>query len=105
MLSFSALGLHFLLLSLLGTSTASAIDTEKAEILLSYRYELAKTHFLKAIELHAHPSLHYNVALIDLKLNQLASARWHIEQARMLAPMQSKYRLLEAHILQLELPA
>lgn len=96
-----------LLLSLFGTSTASAIDTEKAEILFeSGRYELAKTHFLKAIEQHAHPSLHYNVALIDLKLNQLASARWQIEQARMLAPMQSKYRLLEAHILeQLELPA
>ena len=90
-----------LLLSLLGTSTASAIDTEKAEILFeSGRHELAKTHFLKAIEQHAHPSLHYNVALIDLKLNQLASARWQIEQARILAPFQSKYRLLEAHILE-----
>lgn len=97
----------FLLISLLAPFTVSAIDTEKAELLFeSGRYALAKTHFQKAVEQRPHPSLHYNLALIELKLNELASARWQIEQARMMAPMQSKYRLLEAHILeQLELSA
>jgi tetratricopeptide (TPR) repeat protein len=96
-----------LLFSLMASLNAAVIDTEKAELLFeSGRYELAKTYFQKALDQHPQASLHYNLALTELKLNELAAARWQIEQARMRAPMQSKYRELEAHILeQLKLPA
>lgn len=96
-----------LLFSLMASLNAAVIHTEKAELLFeSGRYELAKNYFQKALDQHPQASLHYNLALTELKLNELAAARWQIEQARMMAPMQSTYRGLEAHILeQLKLPA
>ena len=97
----------FLLFPLLGTFAADVMDIEKAELLFERgRYELAKTHFQNAVDQQPLPSLYFNLALIDLNLNQLASARWQIEQARILAPINTKYRLLEAHIVdRLKLPA
>jgi len=100
-LRLAKLGSSLLLLSFMASLNAAVIDTEKAELLFeSGRYELARTHYQKALDQQAQASLHYNLALTELKLNQLAAARWQIEQARMMAPMQSKYRRLEAHILE-----
>lgn len=95
-------GIGLSLLLLLGASNLLAQDQvfEKASALYQNgKYQKALEQFQTLAEAAETPVLHYNLALTELRLEQPAAARWHIERALLLDPLNSKYRQTRTHIL------
>jgi hypothetical protein len=73
---------------------------EKAHALYQVgKYETARTQFEALAQQQETPALRHNLALTHLKLQQPAAARWQIERARLLAPLNNQYRQTQQHIL------
>lgn len=96
-----SIGLSLLLL--LGICNLQAQDEafEKASALYQTgKYQTAREQFQALVESAETPALRYNLALTELRLEQPAAARWQIERALLLDPLNHKYRQTRTHILE-----
>lgn len=101
---YFALGLLFALLTSLAAAQQDSFEKAVA-LYRTSKYENAKSHFETLAAQTETPALRYNLALTELALEHPAAARWQIERALLLDPLNSQYRQTQAHILkQLELP-